>query len=253
MPTLHGQFTWFDLMTTDLAAATDFYRTVIGWSATDAGMADRSYTVLAAGDVPVGGIMPLPPEAPGMTPVWRDYMAVDDVDAAAAKARALGGAVHVGPQDIPGVGRFAVAADPQGAVFILFKGMSATPDMPPPGGAPGHVGWHELRTSDPEAAIAFYAALLDWTKSDALDMGPMGIYQMFATPGTPAVGGIMAKPDAPPHWLQYVNVEAIQPAVARVQQAGGTLLNGPMEVPGGHRVAQCRDPQGGMFAMVGPG
>ena len=220
MSVMQGQFVWFDLMTTDLPAATAFYRTVIGWTAEDAGMTDRSYTVLAAGGVPVGGIMPIPPQAAGAPPAWRDYVAVDDVDAAAAKARELGGNVHVGPEDIPGIGRFAVVADPQGAAFILFKGMTAMPDaMPPPG--PGHAGWHELRTSDQEAGLAFYVALLGWTKGAAHDMGPMGTYQMFAAPSGPEVGGVMTMPGAPPHWLQYFNVDAIEPAIARVQDAGG--------------------------------
>jgi len=81
----------------------------------------------------------------------------------------------------------------------------------------------------------------------------MGAYQMFAT-GGPTVGGMMKRtPEMPVScWLYYFNVAGIDAAVKRVTVAGGKVLNGPHEVPGGVWIAQCLDPQGAMFAMVGP-
>ena len=118
---------------------------------------------------------------------------------------------------------------------------------------PGHVGWHELQAGDLDSAFAFYAGLFGWTKSEAIDMGDMGLYQTFATGGA-AVGGMMKKmPEVPtPFWLYYFNVEAIDAAAARVSQGGGKLLMAPREVPGGSWIVQCLDPQGAMFAMVAP-
>jgi uncharacterized protein len=53
-------------------------------------------------------------------------------------------------------------------------------------------------------------------------------------------------------WLYYVNVAGVDAAVARVKTGGGQICNGPMQVPGGSWIAQCADPQGAMFALVGP-
>lgn len=82
-------------------------------------------------------------------------------------------------------------------------------------------------------------------------MGPMGVYQIFAS-GDTAVGGMMTKtPETPmPHWLYYINVDAIDAAIARVSEAGGTSINGSMEVPGGMWIVQCLDPQGALFALL---
>ena len=127
---------------------------------------------------------------------------------------------------------------------------SLPPTVPTPG-TPGQIGWHELHAGNGAEAFAFYSKLFDWTKTEALDMGPMGSYQMFATGGVP-VGGMMTKmAQTPhPHWLYYFNVDAADAVEARVKKAGGKVLRGPDQVPGGHWIVQCLDPQGAMFAMV---
>ena len=248
-------FVWYDVMTSDTRAAESFYCSVIGWVAQDSGMADRSYTLLSARPTRVGGLMPIPEEARahGARPAWMGYIGVDDVDAHAARVRTAGGAVHRPPEDIPSIGRFCVVADPHGAAFILFQGVGSAQNPPTEPMTPGHVGWHELQAGDLDSAFAFYAGLFGWTKSEAIDMGDMGLYQTFATGGA-AVGGMMKKmPEVPtPFWLYYFNVEAIDAAAARVSQGGGKLLMAPREVPGGSWIVQCLDPQGAMFAMVAP-
>jgi uncharacterized protein len=253
--TTHGEFIWYDLMTGNCKAAEAFYRSVIGWGATDSGMADRSYTLLSVGPTMVGGLMPIPEEArkSGAQPCWTGYIAVDDVDAYAARVKEAGGFVHRAPEDIPGVGRFAVVADPHGAVFMLFRGSLEEGPTPAAPGTPGHVGWHELHAGDRESAFAFYAGLFGWTKAEAVDMGPMGIYQTFATGGAP-VGGMMTKASQTPmpFWLYYFNVDAVDAAMARVKDSGGQVIHGPTQVPGGSWIAHCLDPQGAIFAMVGP-
>ncbi len=250
-----SKFVWYDVMTSDTQAAESFYTQVIGWSAKDAGMPDGGYTIFSAGPTMIGGLMPITPEAAAMgaRPCWSGYIGVDDVDAYAERVKAAGGAVHRPPTDIPGVGRFAVVADPHGAVFILFKGNGEPDQTPPAPGTPGTVGWHELHAGDGASAFAFYSGLFGWTKDQAMDMGPMGVYQLFATGGE-AVGGMMTKmPEMPvPCWLYYFNVEAIDAAMGRVTKHGGKVLMGPHEVPGGQWILQCLDPQGAMFAMVAP-
>jgi predicted enzyme related to lactoylglutathione lyase len=252
----HGQFCWYDLMTSDTKAAESFYGGVLGWEAKAAGVGDPSYSLLSIGPGMVGGLMPIPENlrAAGARPRWSGYIWVDDVDAYAVRVKAAGGAVHHAPEDIQGVGRFAVVADPGGALFMLFKdagGQESPPQVAP--GTPGHVGWHELYAGDGASAFAFYSGLFGWSKAEALDMGPMGVYQTFATGGAP-VGGMMTKmPDTPaPFWLYYFNVAAIDAAMARVTQRGGQVIMGPQQVPTGQWILQCTDPQGAIFAMVAP-
>lgn len=253
MSVASSPFVWYDVMTSDLQAAQSFYTQVLGWTAKDAGMPDRSYTLVSAGAATVGGIMPLTPEAAAMgaKPCWSGYIGVSDVDATVQRVKAEGGAVHRPPENIPGVGRFAVVADPQGAVFILLKGNDPSAPTPAAPGAPGTIGWHELYAGDGDAAFGFYAKLFGWTATRAMDMGPMGKYQIFATGGA-EVGGIMTKPpEVPmPCWLYYFRVDAIDAAMARVTQHGGKVLMGPMEVPGDDWILQCTDPQGAVFALV---
>ena len=252
-PKLAGRFVWYDVMTTDTKAAETFYKAVIGWTAADSGMPGQSYTLLSAGATMVGGLMPIPEDARkvGVKPAWMGYIGVDDVDVFAKKVTKAGGAIHKGPDDIPGVGRFAVAADPHGAGFVLFTPQTDQQPTPVAPGTPGQIGWHELYAGDGESAWAFYAGLFGWTKDMAVDMGPMGTYQTYATGGAP-VGGMMTKPPhvPAPGWLYYFNVDSIEAAIARVKANGGEVLHGPMQVPGGSWIAQCRDPQGAMFAMV---
>lgn len=250
-----GTFVWYELMTNDPKAATAFYADVVGWQAQDAGMPEP-YTLLNAGDVHVAGLMQLPAEAAahGTPPCWMGYVSVDDVDAGCARLQAAGGTVHRPAQDIPGVGRFAVVADPHGAAFMLFRdaGTGEAPAHAP--GTPGTVGWHELHAGHGEQAFAFYAAQFGWEKDTAIDMGPMGTYQLFRTGGPEASGGMMTKmPEQPvPAWLFYFNVPAIDAAAERVARGGGKVVNGPMQVPGGGWIVNAIDPQGAMFALVAP-
>jgi predicted enzyme related to lactoylglutathione lyase len=247
----HGRFCWYELMTSDLAGATAFYATVVGWEAMDSGYPGMPYTLLMAGETRVGGIMTMPETArqAGMPPYWLGYVAVDDVDASAAQVKALGGGIVHGPSDLP-VGRFALARDPQGAAFYLFKGMGdagaeAVTD------APGFVGWRELLTADLASGSAFYAAMFGWAPTSAVDMGPMGPYQMFAERGQD-IGGMMTLPPGMPvsKWNYYFTVDAISAAIGRVERAGGRVTVGAHQVPGGQWIMQGRDPQDAPFALV---
>ena len=245
-------FCWYELMTSDTAAAGKFYSEVVGWKAEEM-QGGMPYTmfVTPAGP-PVGGMMGISPEMAqqGSRPGWVGYVAVDDVDASTAKTAELGGTVHRPPADIPGVGRFSVVADPFGAVFLLFKA-AAEFSMPPDGEGVGFVAWRELMAGDLEKAWAFYSALLGWTKDTDHDMGPMGAYRLFKTGGDKAVGGMMTKPAELPasFWTYYFTVDGVRAAADRLTAAGGKVMNGPMQVPGGDWVVQAADPQGGMFAL----
>ncbi len=245
-----GDFVWYELCTPDPVGAAAFYAQVVGWKPAPSGVAGIDYTLLNLGERPVAGLMRLPPEQMPPRPAWFGYIAADDVDAKAADIAAAGGAVHRPPQDIPGIGRFAVAGDPQGAVFMLFKAQGEPPP-PPAMMQAGTIGWHELHAGNWETAWPFYARMFGWTQDTTHDMGPMGTYQLFRTGGLPC-GGMMTDAASPrPYWLYYFVVEDIDAGTERVKAGGGTVLFGPQEVPGGAWIINAQDPQGGVFALVG--
>lgn len=247
-------FLWYELMTPDPAAAGAFYSHVVGWKTEPVGTPGNPYTRFLAGDIGVGGMLELPQEVcdRGGRGCWIGYIGVDDVNEYAKRVVDAGGAVCREPADIPGILRFAVVADPYGASFVIFKGEGG-PMPEVPRGTPGHVGWRELYGGDVENTFAFYSKLFGWTKGEAMDMGPMGVYQLFAAGGDP-VGAIMkqAGPDAGPIWNFYFFVDAIDVAIGRIEEKGGKILMGPHEVPSEEWIVQAIDPQGLSFALVAP-
>ena len=249
--TVTGRFNWYELMTSDPGAAGKFYEKVIGWSAQPMGEAgDGSpYTVFATSDGGVAGMMKIPAEAGGMPPSWMGYIAVDNVDDYTRRYEAAGGVVHRQPADIPGVGRFSVVADPQGAVVNLFTPLP-TDNAPPAKAEPGYPSWRELMTTDGPKAVDWYVSMFGWEKSTPYDMGPMGVYQLMAYDGEDRMG-IMTRPEQMPvsHWGYVFRVDGAGAAAERVKAAGGTITNGPMQVPTGEWIVQIQDPQGAHLSL----
>jgi predicted enzyme related to lactoylglutathione lyase len=249
------RFVWYDLLTTDLDAAMKFYGDVVGFTHADAGMPGPTYNLLSAGGINVGGALELSDEmcAMGMKPCWLGHIGTDNIDAMLPKLEALGGKVHRGKTPIPGVGHFAVVADPQGAGFHLFE---PGPDRPPaqdiPAGTPGKVGWRELLAADWESVWPFYEELFGWKKNETYDMGPMGQYQLWRAYGENPDGGMFTKtPEIPaPFWQYYFVVHGADAAAERIKAGGGQVLMGPHEVPGGGWIVQALDPQGANFAVL---
>ncbi len=258
MAKVHGQPCWYELSTSEgsLGAAEAFYGEVLGWASKDSGMEGFDYHLASTGGDMVAGLMVTPPDAGGMPPFWMIYFAVDDADKAAADIKAAGGRIYREPADIPGTGRFAVAADPQGAAFGILQ-PEPMEGQEGAGNAfdqkkEGHGNWNELMTTDPAAGFGFYSGLFGWQKSQAVDMGEMGTYQVFSHDGTD-VGGMMGLGNSPvPAWLPYFGTNGVEAAMERITRAGGKVAHGPMEVPGGAFIAVAQDPQGAWFAVVGP-
>lgn len=247
-----GRFYWFDLMTTDPAAGIAFYSAVVGYEPRKWG--EQDYIMLGVGEGAVGGVMELPEDARkmGAPTHWMSYIGHPDVDALVAQVQELGGRSLAPAFDIPSIGRIALLSDPHGGVFGGF-----TPEtgdgLTDAKGGPGHINWHELAAGDLEEAWAFYSALFGWVlETPDMDMGGGAIYRMYRLPGGARdLGGIYSKrPDQPvASWLYYIDVDDLDAALGLVVEHGGQVANGPMDVPGGARVAQCVDPQGGMFAL----
>lgn len=252
----HGRFVWYEMMTVDKDRTLDFYKKVVDWGAQDWEGSDPPYTMFSVGEAPVAGLMDLPEEAPaaGAQPHWLGYVSTPDTDASVEKAKELGGSVLVEPMSIPEVGRMAVLKDPQGAEFSVFTAASDSPGREGPP-AIGEFSWHELATTNHEAAFEFYSALFGWEKTTAMDMGDQGVYQMFGT-GEHELGGMYhlhAEVPASPNWLFYIKVADLDASIETLESLGGKVVNGPMDVPDGDRVAQCLDPQGASFALHSSG
>lgn len=264
MSNARGRFCWYELMTTDRNTALPFYTQLLGWGTMDWQAPDDSmppYTMWANGETMLGGVMDLPEEvkADGTPPTWVIYIATPDNEATVKRAEELGGNVRRPPTVIPTVGRFAILADPQGATFCIFQSDGEVPGHDGPA-AVGEFSWHELATTDPDAALRFYSDLFGWVKASAID-SPVGTYQTFGRSADLPLGGLYRMPDAAADgdywretnplfgWLPYVRVGDIHEAVERVRAGGGKVIHGPIEVPSGHLIAHGIDPQGALFAL----
>jgi uncharacterized protein len=248
-----GSFCWYDLMAEDVDGSKKFYSTMFGWDIQpfDQAPADKPYDMWVGPKGPLGGVMKLPDEAKAMgaPPHWLAYTAVSDAAATVAKVGELGGETLVPVTEIPGGGNFAILRDPQGAVFGVVS--DDQPDKDDDGEVAGTMTWHELAAADYEKAFDFYSTIFGWNKGEAMDMGPPGTYQMYAN-GDKTLGGMFNKSDdmpGPPFWLVYVTVADCDAAVEKAKGLGAKVLNGPMDVPGGDRIAQMMDPDGAAFAL----
>jgi predicted enzyme related to lactoylglutathione lyase len=249
--TLLGRPIWYELMTTDMKAAESFYESVVGWTTEPFNGAGHPYTALnRAGNVGIGGIMNRPADVKA-PPFWAMYIGVPKLEDAVAQITKRGGKTHTDVISIPNVGRMRLMVDPQGALFYIIEPASSEGR---PEGAPevGDASWHELMTTDMDAAMTFYRDVFGWQPSESMDMGPMGKYQMFNRPHG-MIGGMMNKPqemaNVPPNWQIYFRVPDVDAAVERIKTAGGKILNGPMDVPDGDRIVNAMDPQGAAFGL----
>jgi uncharacterized protein len=245
-----GRHVWSELMTSDTRGAETFYDTVIGWTSEPSPNSPMPYTQFKRAGTGVAGLMKTP-DGMNMPPFWSMYIAVPDLDEAVAHTKRLGGSELSGVIEVPTVGRLQMLKDPQGAAFYVIQ---PAPRDNPPDRDPevGEASWIELMTTDAAAALTFYEALFGWQPAEAIDMGPMGTYHEFKR-GARMIGGMMNKPtelaSVPPFWGIYFRVADINAAVERIKANGGTITNGPMEVPGGDMIVNARDPQGASFSL----
>ncbi len=243
-----GRFTWYELLSTDPQGGIDFYTKLVGWGH-QSWPGEMPYDLFTRGEELVAGCMQLPAEAQemGAPTHWLGYVHADDVGAMVAQARELGATI-LNEMDLPDVGKIAIVQDPQSTVICFFQPVN-TPGAET-GPQEGRFSWHELVTSDYEAAWEFYSALFGWEMINDMDMGEYGIYRVFGRNGE-QMGGMFNKlPEMPASaWLYYARVASCDEAATRIAELGGNIVNGPMDVPGGDRIVQAMDPQGGMFAL----
>ena len=254
----HGSIIWYEVMTPDPDGAKAFYDSVVGWDIEPEPSGEMDYRMIRRSDGGnAGGVLRITPEmaSQGARPGWLCYIDVDDVDRCVASVEQAGG-TSLMTSDIAGVGRIALVTDPQGAPFYVMKPIppendpNAKSDVFSPN-AEQRVGWNELATRDQDAALDFYTRQFGWEAGDSMPMGDMGRYQ-FINRGGVMLGAIMtASPERPVRWRFYFRVPNTDEAAERVKAGGGTVMHGPVEVPGGDRILIATDPQGAEFALVG--
>ena len=256
MSSPHGSFIWYELMSKDPDESKKFYDDVVGWNIGPKPPGDMDYRMISASDGHIGGVLRLTDEmsAHGARPTWLGYFGVDDVDDTVARIVASGGKVLMPAWNIPDVGRIAMLTDPQGSPFYVMRGATDGTSTAFGRTTMGHVSWNELMTPDQSAALAFYGSIFGIVKSGAMHMGALGDYT-FLQHGNAGIGAMMTNPPGgrPPGWGFYFRVPDIESAKARVLKGGGTVTQGPMEVPGGEMVLSAVDPAGAAFGLVAPG
>jgi predicted enzyme related to lactoylglutathione lyase len=257
-----GSFIWYELMTPDPSGSKRFYDAVVaGWAIEAQPSGAMDYRMIGRSDGGrSGGVLRLTEEMKGhgARPCWLGYLGVPDVDAAIVGIEEDGGRVLMPGRDMDGVGRIAMATDPDGAPFYL---MTPVPPAGRPDAAsdvfsvdrPQHVRWNELQASDPDRAVAFYTRHFGWRQDGAMDMGDLGSYRFLYRDET-MIGAIMPRMPQVPRaaWTFYIGVGDIDRAANAIRAGGGRVLQDPIEIPGGEYSLTAMDPQGAVFGLVGP-
>jgi len=258
-----GSFIWYELMTSDATAAAKFYGAVVGWKIADRSDplgGDVDYRMIGRSDGGYnGGVLSLTGDMVqhGARPGWLGYLHVADVDVAVKAIEADGGKLLMPRKDLP-VGAIAMVADPMGTPFYVMA------PTPPPGKPDAksdvfdvttaqHVRWNELASPNQTRAKQFYAKHFGFEFKDSMPMGALGTYDFIDHAGL-RLGAIMQKAPQSPNaaWLFYFGVQSITAAKAAIEMGGGSVVNGPHQVPGGDWIVIANDPQGAAFGVVGP-
>lgn len=251
-----GDFIWYELMTNDAVAAQAFYEPLIGWTFAGSGTSGVDYRVGSMDGTAIVGLLELSKAMMegGAHPAWIGYLAVDDIHASIMALKDKGGQLFMGPNHLDGVGHMAIVIDPQGAAFYVMQAEGEGPATSFAKYTPqvGHCAWNELISADQVGANAFYTALFGWEKTDSMDMGEMGSYEIYRA-GDYTLGAIMQKSAEMPAsmWNYYFRVRQIAASSEYVKANGGQVVNGPTEIPGGDYVINAIDPQGAMFSLIG--
>jgi predicted enzyme related to lactoylglutathione lyase len=244
-----GLFNWIDLATTNAEAAKTFYTALFGWTFEDMPTGQGSdYTMFFLDGKEVAALYQMNPQQleQGMPPHWLSYVAVDDIEAVAAKVPDLNGSVLVEPFPVFDFGQMSLLQDPTGAMFALWQAGKHI-------GArlvniPGTLSWNELATRQPDVASEFYSQLFGWQAEPVPDMN----YTTFLNQGRMNAGMIEMNEEwegLPPHWMVYFAVADCDASAKKVTELGGQVHVSPTDIPTG-RFAVVSDPQGATFTII---
>ncbi len=248
-----GKVILVELVTPDLDASKRFYGSLFNWTYRDSRAGKYDYSEALLNGRPVAGIVhkDLPP-GEQKKPAWLNFISVADVDAAKNTAVAKGAKVLFEPQLLPGRGKEAVLADPQGAVFAVLA--SSSGDPPDELADPGEWIWSSLITSDVDAGAAFYQSLFNYEVYPVDDDGDgTSDHAVFASENYARASANSLpekRPDAHSHWISFVRVDDVAAAAAKATQLGGRVVVEPRVDRQGGKLAVVADPQGAHFGLM---
>jgi hypothetical protein len=233
---------WTDYGAADVAAATSFYGSLLGWDWTVASPEFGGYVNALKDGSQVAGLGPL--MDPGASPSWTTYFATTDAAGTCERIRAAGGTVVVEPMEIGPMGTMVVARDPEGHQFGLWQ--SGTHTGAELVNEPGSLVWNEAAVDDPAAAREFYAAVFGYRFDD---VDGVESYATFATDERPLGGLGGAYPGGPRGWSTCFAVASTDGTVTAVEAAGGKVTH-PAEDTEFGRFAVVTDPWGASFSVM---
>jgi hypothetical protein len=250
-----GNFVWFELSTSDPAAAKQFYSSLLGWDAQDFPMGPGMvYTMFQLNGRDAAGAYAMKPEDRqlGIPPNWLLYISVDNADATVASSLEHGGSAMSPAFDIPNVGRMAVLQDPVGAIVAIFqsghhKGVGIY-------GENGAFCWADLQTPDRDRSAKFYGTVFGWKLLPGKDKDMNGYLHIVS--GDQYIGGFPEPRNLPPsvmpHWLAYIQCADCAAQTAKVKELGGSIIVPATTVEGQLHYSVVADPQGAVFALFQP-
>ena len=246
-----GKVVFEQLVTPDLPGTERFYGGLFGWTFQHTQLGDADIAEAMLGGHPVAALVGRPlPSATRRQPAWLTFFAAPNVDAATALAVQNKAKILFAPADIPGLGREAVLADPQGAIFALLA--SSSGDPPDALAEPGTWIWSSLVTTAPDAAAAFYQTLFNF---DVYDLpGDQEAQHLLIASEDFARGSINPLPadrqGMRPRWLNFVRVTDADAAAAKVTALGGQIVLPPQLDRHGGKVVVALDPVGAPFGLM---
>jgi len=246
-----GKVILVQLVTPDLASAKKFYSALFNWTFRDVQAGGiRHAEALHDGQVIAGLVQKDLPPGQTRIPAWMSFLAVRDVDALKKAVVQNGGRVLSEPQSFPNRGRQATFADPQGATFSVLASTSGDP--PEELADPGEWIWSSLLTSNADSAAAFYQTLFDYEVFDLpAEKGHDHLILAAENLARASVNSMpVARPDAHPHWLNFMRVENTTAMIGRVVSLGGHVLVAPRPDRHGGLMAVVSDPQGAIFGLL---
>jgi predicted enzyme related to lactoylglutathione lyase len=235
---VNGTFAWFELRAPTPEESLAFFTEVLGWKTSEMETPAGAYTILMAGEAPVGGLVPTGSGPAGFI----SYLTVPDVDAAARRVEQAGGEVLGAPVDVSTVGRLVEIRDRDGAALFLFRGEDAA--------GPGAFYWNELWAKDETRALTFLTSLLGY-RVEQVSVGGAP-YHVLNTDAGPAAGLMAAPKGAPEGWLPYVNVPDVDGTVNRAKEKGAEVEGEILDVPTVGRMAILSASDGARFAVITP-
>jgi len=249
-----GAVAWIDISTSDIDAVRPFYESVLGWRIEDSGAENGHYHLAYVGDRLVAGLMPVTPESEAMISgardAWTVSLAVPDVDAAVARARAEGATVHHEPMTLPDGSHFAFVQDPEGVDLGLMQisdGAEQTFDRD----TAGSPAWAELWSDAWARAREFYTRVVGWELDDSM-VSDTFRYTRHMIDGEPAVALVDATLEdsvTGGRWHVYFAVDDVDLALARAEAAGGRATSTVDDTPFG-RLVTVTDPAGALLRLV---